>query len=66
MGKILLFYKYIYITYPEQIRKWQERLCKQLNLKGRILIAHEGINGTLGGTLDALNDYKKEVDSHRW
>jgi predicted sulfurtransferase len=64
MGKILLFYKYIYITYPEQIRKWQERLCKQLNLKGRILIAHEGINGTLGGTLDALNDYKKEVDSH--
>lgn len=64
MGKILLFYKYIEITYPEQIRKWQERLCKQLNLKGRVIIAYEGINGTLGGTCEALDEYKKELDAH--
>lgn len=64
MGKILIFYKYIDITYPEQIRKWQERLCKKLNLKGRVLIAHEGINATLGGTIEALNEYKEEVSAH--
>lgn len=64
MGKIVLFYKYIDITYPGQIRKWQERLCKQLNLKGRVIIAHEGINATLGGSLEAIQQYKQEVDSH--
>lgn len=64
MGKILLFYKYIDITYPGQIKKWQERLCKQLNLKGRIIIAQEGINGTLGGNSEALNEYKQEVSAH--
>jgi predicted sulfurtransferase len=64
MGKILLFYKYIDITYPGQIRKWQERLCKQLNLKGRVIIAQEGINATLGGSLEAVQAYKKEVDAH--
>jgi UPF0176 protein len=59
MGKILLFYKYIDITYPGQIRKWQERLCKQLNLKSRVIIAQEGINATLGGSLEAVQAYKK-------
>lgn len=64
MIKILLFYKYIDITYPVQIKKWQERLCKQLNLKGRVIIAHEGINGTLGGSFDNLERYKNEVNQH--
>lgn len=64
MGKIVLFYKYIDITYPEQIRKWQEKICKQLKLTGRIIIAHEGINGTLGGLPEALECYKKEISSN--
>lgn len=64
MGKILLFYKYVDITYPEQIRKWQEKLCKQLALTGRVLIAHEGINATLGGNDQALESYKEEINAH--
>ena len=64
MGKILLFYKYIDIVYPEQIRKWQQRLCAQLGLKGRIIIAHEGVNGTVGGEPNALEQYKKEMLNH--
>jgi predicted sulfurtransferase len=64
MGKILLFYKYVDIVYPEQIRKWQHRVCSALGLKGRVIIAHEGINGTVGGNPDALELYKKEMFTH--
>jgi len=64
MGKIILFYKYVDITYPEQVRKWQQRLCNELQLKGRIILAHEGINGTLGGEEGALQAYKNEMQAH--
>ena len=64
MGKILLFYKYVDIVYPEQIRKWQERLCKELSLTGRVIIAHEGINATVGGKKRALEEYRKIVSDH--
>lgn len=64
MGKILLFYKYVDITYPEQVRKWQERICKKFGLRGRVIVAHEGINGTVGGSLEATELYKAELLSH--
>lgn len=57
MGIILLFYKYVKIENPEIIKKWQEEICKELNLTGRILLAHEGINGTVGGSIEETNKY---------
>ncbi len=47
--QVLLYYKYIAIADPEKIRTEQITLCESLNLKGRIVIAHEGINGTIEG-----------------
>lgn len=44
--------------------KWQRELCQRLNLKGRIWIGEEGINGTLGGTTHDTQAYKKELLSH--
>ncbi len=64
MGKILLFYKYIDIEKPQEIAVWQRELCQSLNLKGRILIAHEGINGTLGGCVESINGYKQAMLEH--
>lgn len=64
MNTILLFYKYIVITYPKQIMKWQQTICQQLGLTGRILISHEGINGTLGGTTEQTNQYKALMLDH--
>jgi predicted sulfurtransferase len=64
MEKILLFYKYTYLEYPKQILKWQHALCTRLNLKGRIILAHEGINATLGGKHKALEGYKKAMEKH--
>lgn len=64
VGKVLLYYKYIEIEYPEQVAKWQRALCQELGLKGRIIIAHEGINGTVGGTQEATELYKQAMETH--
>lgn len=64
MHSIILFYKYVAIQYPQQILKWQKKICLELNLKGRVILAEEGINGTLGGHPDQLEQYKKLMSEH--
>jgi UPF0176 protein len=54
---VILFYKYIAITDPPAFATDQRALCSQLGLKGRVLIAEEGINGTLAGPRDAVDQY---------
>jgi len=61
MQKIILYYKFAPIADPEAVRLWQRALCEKLNLKGRILIAEHGINGTVGGDVDDLKAYVKET-----
>lgn len=63
-GNILLYYKYISIENPKAIEKWQRALCQELKLTGRILIAHEGINGTVGGTKEAAQAYVDAMNEH--
>lgn len=64
MGKVLLFYKYTTFEYPKRILKWQTKLCNELGLTGRIIIAQEGINGTLGGSDSATERYKQIMSKH--
>ena len=64
MGTIILFYKYVSIQYPVQIQKWQRQMCEQLGLKGRVLIAHEGINATLGGSTESIEQYVHAMQEH--
>lgn len=59
--KIILFYKYIEISNPQKLKDEQLLLCKKLNLKGRIIIAYEGINGTLEGTKAEIDKYCAEI-----
>lgn len=61
MNKVLLFYKYIHIQDPKALCDWQRTLCESLNLKGRILIGHEGINGTVSGQVDHIESYIQEM-----
>lgn len=64
MEKILLFYKFKPLKDPEAIRLWQKTLCEKLNLRGRILLAEHGINGTIGGNIKDLKQYVKETKTH--
>jgi predicted sulfurtransferase len=64
MGTLVIYYKYTEIIYPEAIKKWQYKLCTELGLTGRIIIAHEGINGTAAGTREAVAAYVKAMEEH--
>ena len=54
---VILFYKYVSIEEPPRFVAEQRELCVALGLKGRVLIAHEGINGTLAGPPQAIDRY---------
>lgn len=60
MHTIILFYKYVRIEDPESLRKAQSDLALTLGLKGRVIIAPEGINATLEGTDESIEKYLKE------
>lgn len=64
MQKVILYYKFTPIKDPEMAMYWQRNLCQRLNLKGRILISEHGINGTLGGEVEDLKTYVKEMNVH--
>lgn len=59
ISKILLFYRFAPLPDPEAVRLWQWELCTRLGLRGRIIVSPHGINGTLGGDIDACKDYLK-------
>jgi UPF0176 protein len=54
---VILFYKYVAIADPQTFAAAQRALCIDLGLKGRVLIATEGINGTLAGPREAVDRY---------
>jgi UPF0176 protein len=62
--KVILFYKFTPVHEPEMLRLWQKSLCEKLDLKGRILISKHGINGTVGGDIDAVKTYVKETKTY--
>lgn len=62
--KILLYYTFAPVTDPEAVRLWQKELCESLGLRGRIIISKHGINGTVGGELDACKQYLKRTRAY--
>lgn len=65
--QILLYYKYVNVKDPGKLLKEQTDLCEKLNLKGRIIIASEGINGTVEGLVKDTEEYIKSLTKdHRF
>lgn len=63
MEKIILYYKFVPVKDPEMTMHWQRELCNRLGLKGRIIISPHGINGTLGGDVKSLRQYKSQMNT---
>lgn len=61
---MILYYKFVEVSDPTSVMYWQRNLCERLGLKGRIIIAEQGINGTLGGPIKAVKAYVKEMKTH--
>lgn len=64
MQKILLYYKFTPVKDPAAVVLWQKSLTESLDLKGRILVSAHGINGTVGGDIDALKAYAKATKQY--
>jgi len=62
--KVILYYGFAPIPDPDALRLWQYDLCEFLELKGRIIISEHGINGTLGGDIDALKRYIRKTKTY--
>ena len=55
------FYKYAKIETPLELRLQIFDLCNSLNLKGRILLGEEGINGSVYGKIEDVNNFESEL-----
>ncbi|MFT0846180.1 rhodanese-related sulfurtransferase [Actinomycetaceae bacterium L2_0104] len=62
--KILLYYVFAPVSDPEAVRLWQRELCDGLGLRGRIIVSKHGINGTVGGEVDACKQYVKRTKEY--
>jgi UPF0176 protein len=61
---VLLYYNFVPVPDPEQVRKEMEDFCQAHGLLGRILIAHEGLNGTVSGPRSATRAYMDWLGQH--
>lgn len=60
--QVLLYYKYIAINEPKKLREEMLKLCEDLGLKGRIIVAEEGINGTVEGLKENTEKYIRFIN----
>ena len=60
---VLLYYCYSPIDNPEEFREQHHLFCLSLNLVGRIIVAKEGINGTISGTKKSCEEYMRVLKS---
>ena len=63
--KVLLYYCYTTIEEAEVFALEHLDYCKAIGLKGRIIVAQEGINGTVSGTTEACETYMQFLKSDK-
>lgn len=59
--KTLLYYCYTPIEEAEQFAAEHLDFCRSLGLKGRVIVAPEGLNGTVSGTAEACATYMETL-----
>lgn len=65
MYHVLLYYKITKIPNVEAEVALHKEICKALQLGGRILMSPDGINGTVGGSKEAVDMYRAYMNDHR-
>jgi UPF0176 protein len=61
MFKVAAFYQFVGLPEFRALREPVRALCTELKLKGSVLLAHEGINGTVAGDADAIATFADEL-----
>lgn len=63
MYSVLLFYKYTHIADVQAVYASHKTLCETLGITGRIILATEGINGTVCGLPEQMAAYKMHMNA---
>ena len=61
MFKVAALYQFAPLPDFRELREPLRALCAGLAIRGTILLAHEGINGTIAGTADAIEALVREL-----
>jgi UPF0176 protein len=59
--KVAAFYQFASFPDFRELREPLRALCARLGLRGSVLLAHEGINGTLAGDAEAIDELVGEM-----
>jgi UPF0176 protein len=59
--KVAAFYQFAALPDFRQLREPLRAICAELKLRGSVLLAHEGINGTLAGSPEAIAALVEEL-----
>jgi UPF0176 protein len=59
--KVAAFYQFVSLPDFRELREPLRAICADLKLKGSVLLAHEGINGTLAGSAEAIATLVEEL-----
>jgi UPF0176 protein len=59
--QVAAFYQFVSLPDFAELREPLRAICADLGLKGSVLLAHEGINGTLAGSADAIAALVEEL-----
>lgn len=59
--QVLLYYKFVRVDDPDTLAQVHREICGRLDLRGRILVAPEGLNGTVSGSVASCAAYMHAV-----
>ncbi|KAK3286321.1 hypothetical protein CYMTET_6113 [Cymbomonas tetramitiformis] len=64
---LLLYYKYSPLAEAnavDAVRSWYQKLCEGLDLRGRVRVAQDGVNVTIKGHAQAIQEHIEAVRMH--
>ena len=59
--KVATFYQFVALPDFRELREPLRAVCAGLKLKGSVLLAHEGVNGTLAGKAEAIHGLVRQL-----
>ncbi|MCC6277908.1 MAG: sulfurtransferase [Oligoflexia bacterium] len=62
----IAFYKFTQLEERQSLKEFFESHCGSLGIRGTVLLAPEGINANLAGTLDSINQLIDELQTYPW
>jgi UPF0176 protein len=62
--KVISFYRFVNVTEIAEHRHYFKELCLGLKMKGTILLSPEGINATVVGTLNSIDEFQATLAKH--